>query len=328
MRTNKSTNNNSIYSLYALKFFCAIAIIVIHTLLYGKIYIMPLCRLAVPIFFIISGYFLLNDKNELSASIIYSNLKKIIYITVISSAIYVIFYCIIGKYNHIQYMNTKWWIYEILTGWGICGHLWYLTAYIEVLVILLLVEKYNLYKVLYLSIPLLIILNLILGSYSIFIGINNPYSALHTNFFVTGLPFVALGMLVRKHKDFFITKTNNIIIILCVIIAYIECLYVITHEDYFRGVGDIFICTPFAALAVFILCLKNENFGKRIARVGKKHSLFIYLYHNIVVFSIPLIVSLSSNYYKYESIVVTIITIILAILYSKIKKIIQYNVKK
>ena len=128
-----------------------------------------------PIFFIISGYFLLNDKNELSASIIYSNLKKIIYITVISSAIYVIFYCIIGKYNHIQYMNTKWWIYEILTGWGICGHLWYLTAYIEVLVILLLVEKYNLYKVLYLSIPLLIILNLILGSYSIFIGINLLY---------------------------------------------------------------------------------------------------------------------------------------------------------
>lgn len=328
MLRDKSINSNIIYSIYALKFFCAVAIIVIHTLLYGKIYLMPLCRLAVPIFFIISGFFLLNDKNELNANFIYSNLKKIIYITIISNAIYVIFYCFIGKYNHIQYMNTKWWIYEILTGWGICGHLWYLTAYIEVLICLIIVHKYKLYKLLYFSIPILLLLNVILGSYSIFGGIKNPYSALHTNFLVTGLPFVSIGMLIHKFQNVLIRKFKNYIIIICLMVAYFECIYVITHESYSRGIGDVFIFTPIAAIAIFVFCLKNKNFGKTIAWLGKGHSLFMYLYHNIVAFSIPLIVSLSSNYYKYESIVVTIITIILAILYSKIKKIIQYNVKK
>ena len=46
-----------IYSLYLLKCICAFFVVGIHFPFYGKGLLLPLIVVAVPVFFIISGYF-------------------------------------------------------------------------------------------------------------------------------------------------------------------------------------------------------------------------------------------------------------------------------
>ncbi|MCH5311501.1 MAG: acyltransferase family protein [Prevotella sp.] len=48
-----------VYSLTYLKGICAMLVVLIHTHMIGKVALIPFYRCAVPLFFMISGYFLM-----------------------------------------------------------------------------------------------------------------------------------------------------------------------------------------------------------------------------------------------------------------------------
>ena len=54
--------NNKIYSLFCLKGICAILVVFIHTDFFYRNLFTPISRMAIPLFFAISGYFLVNEK--------------------------------------------------------------------------------------------------------------------------------------------------------------------------------------------------------------------------------------------------------------------------
>lgn len=54
--------NNRQYNIDILRLICALLVVCIHCTNYSlREYILPITRIAVPIFFIISGYFLYSD---------------------------------------------------------------------------------------------------------------------------------------------------------------------------------------------------------------------------------------------------------------------------
>lgn len=76
-KCSANSKNKQICSLYFLKAICAFMVIMLHTP-FDKILkeiTTPICQIAVPVFFIISGYFFYN-KRELSYEVKLRNIIK------------------------------------------------------------------------------------------------------------------------------------------------------------------------------------------------------------------------------------------------------------
>lgn len=317
--------DNKVSSIHILKALCAFLVVIIHTKCVYKDYFLPICRIAVPIFFMISGYFLLNkDRNCIEYKKIVKAIIKIVKIAFIANIIYGIAFYIFDL-RSIGYLSFKFWIIEIFTGSAIVGHLWYLTAYIEVLLTIYFLQKINKLKILYYLIPCFIILNMLLGSYRYLIGIDHPYQFLHTNFLTIGLPCFAIGMLIKIYGKQITAIVKWWHVILCFIIAYSEGI--IKHKMGLHppGIGDIYLFTiPLAALT-FIAFLKKKNLycGQLIENIGEKHSLYIYLYHGLVLTLIVKYTDYSFQLPVIDALLIYLITILLSITSCNFAKFLQ-----
>lgn len=123
-----------------LRIICAFLVVCIHCngYLYED-YIMPLARTAVPVFFIISGYFLYNDVMDVVKKRVLSSIKKISVIFILSTILYSI-YALIISINTQQYgvfgNIGLWKLFVFIVNsspllFPCDFHLWFLIALIE-----------------------------------------------------------------------------------------------------------------------------------------------------------------------------------------------------
>lgn len=256
--------------IYSLKAFCAFAVVAIHSNLAHKELIVPLLRTAVPVFFIISGYFY----NIASTTRI---LKKIFKLCIITNVIYLLYHTIIYAYRGENYIieifNVNFFIRQLFFGNMIEGVLWYLTAYLEVIAILWFLQRYfNLKRIAIISFFLLII-GIICGAYG---------KVLHTqNYLLTGgalmigLPAVVSGMLIRIYEKRVLQINTTKVLLILLLFSYLEyySLFKFNNNSYHFG-GDIFIFTLPLAVSIFILVLKNRSLHiPYIEYIGKKIQL-------------------------------------------------------
>ena len=127
------------YSLDILKFLCAVLVVLLHIKTPWTEYILPITRAAVPCFFIISGYFLYQE-DEQSLQRIKRSFVKVGTILLWSSVLYALFKLITTSIN-ISYRDIIDFVLFNVNPFGY--HLWYLSAYMYVLVIfyILLVSR-------------------------------------------------------------------------------------------------------------------------------------------------------------------------------------------
>ena len=159
-------------------------------------------------------------------------------------------------------------------------HLWYIHAYLYVLIIFWLVNKYNLYKLLLYATPILIIVGLYLGKYHEIITGHNNSLYYSRNFLFTGLPFFTLGVFIKKNEKFINRYISRNIAIAGIIVF----LIIGSVEEFTLGLynktGDLYISTTFTATAIFTLFLKincdKENF---ISKIGRNDCLYVYILH-------------------------------------------------
>lgn len=259
------------HSIDTLKAICAIFIIYIHTpqpALWDSA-ITPLIRCAVPIFFIISGY-LTYGKKQIDKLII-RRITTISKMLCWGFIIYFLGFVVInGKdsLEHLQiFLSSGFLLFNIIP-YGM--HLWYLLAYIYVLIIIYFVEKYNLYKFLFYTVPILLFTALIFGKYSEVAQL----PPLHTrNFLFTGIPFFTLGMII-KHINKLPTIGWAITgCILFYIIGVIEVIYI-------NGLGELYFSSIFLSVSIFILFLNiKQRSDNPISKIGREDSLYIYVFH-------------------------------------------------
>ena len=270
------------YSMDSLKLICAILVMCIHTPQIENMvdYIAPLYRCAVPIFFMISGYFTYGKKN------LDSTIRRRIIDQLKIFCWALIFYFIVALFN--KGLGAFSILGSLMTTGCLLGnyvtyaeHLWYILAYVYVLLVMLLVERYNMYKFLFCITPVLLIIAVIAGTYSEML-FGHSYSLYYTrNFLFTGLPFFALGMIAKRMKSISVPA----MIASCMIFYATGLLEVKSFEF---STGDIYISTIFLSISIFLLFVNirqtKDNF---ISRTGREDGLYIYIFHFFVAISVP-----------------------------------------
>lgn len=263
------------YSIDTLKLICAILVISLHVPLpEGSIdYLTPIMRCAVPVFFMLSGYFTYS-KSGLN-NVIRKRIMKQVKVLCWAFLLYLFISFVDVGAEAIRGLKVlfspRCFLCNILP---YAGHLWYISAYIYVLIIILFIDKYNLYKLLFYITPVLLIVAISIGMYSeIFLNCTFPtyYSR---NFLFTGLPFFALGMMIRLLKKI---PSTPILIVSLITFYFLGLAEVMKLKN---GAGDMYFSTIFISVSIFLLflsiCQPKDNI---FSRLGREDGLYIYILH-------------------------------------------------
>lgn len=190
------------YSIDLLKFTMAVLVVFLHSDWVGTGYVNPIARCAVPTFFMISG-FLLYDGHTIGSDRIVRNLKNIWHIFVWSSSLFLVMkemsYIIKGDF----WLPSSKQIFKFLlfNEHPFYWHLWYIPAYLYTLVIMWIVDKYNLYTYLFFAAPLLLLGDLVFGKYSVMLW-EREFDAIYVrNFLFVGVPYFSLGLIIKRYMD-------------------------------------------------------------------------------------------------------------------------------
>lgn len=295
--TNKYIGGG-ISSLFVLKAIAAFCVVVIHFPLVLRYECYPFIYTAVPLFFVITGYFLYKESSKDIIESGKKQFRKIVRITLITSLVYYIYNIVIAIIKGSDFPLPFYSIYDVIIwivfGFNFSGPLWYMTALCWTLLIIIILYQIGWQKLLYLT-PLAFVLYNIILAHPLK-DLTLPWY-LETNFISTGLPWVSVGMFIKKNEGRIEqTISSNIIwITLLVVVAlrYIE-------QYYFVGAEPRVMLNVPLVIVIFLLCLRYKRFGEGslLAKLGKTHSTNIYLYHsliggtllfigNIFAFSIP-----------------------------------------
>lgn len=286
-----SSKKNRTESIDVLKFILAFLVVGIHAP-FSYISEVAFARIAVPLFFMITGYYL----PTMNTDKFRKHIKKILFLTIVSTLFYLIHSYIQLAYGSsvsadwlAENFNLKklcdWILYNNIP---IGSHLWYFYALLYVFLILYIFNKFKHINFLFKILPILFLCNYLLSF--------GP-SIYYRNFLFTGLPYVLLGCLFRKYEEHLLklfSKSHTLIIgfILFSFGLGIELLIykwfgLITYRDHYL------FTLPMAAF-IFLLALKHPHYGtgSYIALIGRKYSAYIYIMHPFFIFLIHYILNI------------------------------------
>lgn len=270
-------------NLDVIKAICAFLVICIHISYKDEVgqIVTPLCRIAVPIFFMITGFFYKKTKTPPLKQI-----RRVFVLIILSNLLYLVSGIIL---NGSATIPTKDDIIDslIFNSSPYSFHLWYLNALLYVLIIMYLADKIKIKKYLYFFIPVLLVVNIIYGQYSLVI-LNKDLDPIYMrNYLFMGLPYFLIGNLLYKHREkienkITIKKLGMLIIILAITTVLEE--YVLNNAK-MDSIGDIYISTTFLAIAIFLFALKAKQVKAEnvLAIVGRKYATYIYIVHVLFI---------------------------------------------
>lgn len=325
-------NLNRKIGLDVLKCIAAFLVVCIHASFYDKFgdYFTAISRIAVPIFFMISGYFYTRTVEKENQN---KQILRILKLCIIANVLFFIYKILVAFVmskdivlilkDFFSINNIKQLI--LLNESPFAIHLWYLNALLYVVIIMKFINRYDKYKVLYIITPFLLLTNLLLGKYSLLI-IKREYShMLVRNFLFIGLPYFAIGNYIEKSfKERKININNKLMIFFTVLLIITTVLerYILDKFNLDKF-SDMYISTIFLSIIVFLIFLTYENkkdikIVNYIAKIGREYSLNIYLLHIVVIDIMKKIFGGFLFYNYFAPIVVFVVTILICILYKKI----------
>ena len=312
-----------------MKAICAFLIVCIHVPFPGKVgaYFTALTRIAVPIFFMITGYFYSDTVARHKEK---RQIKKIFYLVVEANVLFFIWNTtldVLRRNSIVTYIQT------IFTGKNIlkflalnesplAGHLWYLGAILYVLVIVSLADKLNCRKVLYCLTPVLLIADLVFGKYSLLIFHREFPYILVRNFLCVGIPFFCIGNLIREKRcsENWNKKVLQVLIVVFAITSLAE-RFVLVNAG-LNATRDHYLSTTFLAICFFVYALKSNWRNERVAVIGRKYSTWLYIIHPIFITGFAVItgkLGIKSIYRCIAPIMVYCATLIFLIILQKVK---------
>lgn len=315
----EETKGKRLNDLDVLKVICAFLVICIHISYKGNLgnTITPLCRIAVPIFFMIIGYFYYKtSKSPLK------QIKKVLILIILANCLYFVFGIMIN--GQIE-LPTKEDIVKslIFNSSPFAFHLWYLNALLYVLIIVYIADKLNIRKKMYFLIPVLLITNIIFGEYAIAL-FNKDYDPIYMrNFLFIGLPYFLIGDLLYKNKEnlikkFSIKKLTILIPIFALTTVLEEHILTINKMD---AIGDIYISTTFLAIAIFLFSIQAKQVSdeNKLAIIGRKYSTYIYIVHLVFIDIFNKYISSNNILNNSIQIIIFFASLLVAIIYVNFK---------
>lgn len=266
-------------SLDFLKGVACIGVVLIHVTfpgIFGAV-LSKLSIFAVPLFFMISGYYAYDEKGKTQTKI-KRRAIKVLKIFCMALLLYVPY----RMFRMYELGQLKSWIegaVRIETFFNAiffhsfdyigAEHLWFLSALLYTYLLMLAVDKYELYYLFYKLLPMLLGLNVLSG-----MGI---IGALGGTFLIRAVPFFVLGNYVVSHRQIVENYSNTVL-------------------KLFIATNAIFICICFGmdwkynpyqfaviaySFAIFVYAIKNpnNNVSEKIELLGRKYSLYVYVIH-------------------------------------------------
>lgn len=309
------------YGFDSLKLICAFLVVCIHAPFPETVnyIITPIARIAVPIFFMISGYFYSKEQVK-------KQVTKIFKLIIISNFIYFVYDIAtsIIKGNLLLFFQKTFNITNLIDVLlfnisPFSDHLWYLNASLYTIIIISFIKNKIKTKKIYLIIPILLICDLIFGKYSIAI-FNEEFPYIYVrNFLCVGIPYFLLGNLLSDYKEKInIPRFNlHILITIFAITTLLEKIILIHYNV--NATRDHYISTTFLSVFVFLLFAIYANRKNIYSNLGKKYSTFVYLYHPLIL---NVFIHIMGGNYIYQilaPVLIFVSSIFCAIIYEKIK---------
>ena len=300
-----------INSFSIIKLIMAFLVVTIHfPLRNGGDYFVAFGKTAVPVFFVISGYLLFRDDSKEMMQRLWKQTKRIFLITVISNAAYAL-YCLITEGMHIfgvtYFTEQRIRAFLLYNVSPFSEHLWFLGSMLYALLIIMLLTKLKILKKVMYAAPLLILTYM-------FLSWNDPMEPFaYRNALLIALPYLSMGMLVRRYEDKLMKIKAPFYWIAALILCVTTVLEIRMHTF---GTGVPFISTEILTYVIVLLCLKYKDFGKNTIaeRLGRQCTLFVYIAHImiglIIIDNTPANIGLFS---KYGAITAFVISLILAV---------------
>ncbi len=275
------------YSVDTLKLLCAFLVVLIHVPSDWKAAVLPLTRVAVPIFFMISGYFIYTDDCKKFDTKLKKTFTKILLITCLGFTFYSINALLFDSvslsdlFSDTQSTPLESAIKLFLFNYPVENFLilWYLLAFLYTLAVFIVANRFITFKLL---LPIIIIL---LTITSIVTYLEYPLTDTYSNYLVMnwllfGIPFFSIGIYVRQKSNYLLHINKNILffaIALFIITTYIEStLAPINYELYISSI--------LLGVSLFLASLnihqRKDNF---LSICGRKYSALIYLIHTLLI---------------------------------------------
>lgn len=267
------------HSIDTLKLICALLVVFIHCSYPYKAEILPITDVAVPLFFCISGYFVCGAKRSLK------RINRIVWIFIWSATLYLL------KTEVYHLLSTdEMWIPSLHTienfvffnDVAFSIHLWYLPAYIYVLIMAFLIDKYNIWKLsMGMIIPLLLVGVYIKYSISDVCPKEIEY---YRNAYFCGLPYFLTGALIkntppRMHQYHTVLKVP---LILTILGLFIMRYYLLGNSLLILVAREMNLLV--LSVCIFFLttiCIQQES--NLLSKLGRNYSLYIYILHLILM---------------------------------------------
>lgn len=284
--------NKSIDSFYILKSFCAFLVVFLHlpNILGEAILLQPLCRLGVPCFLMISGYFLYKESGGASEAIV-KQIKKLVWVIIEVNVVYMLFSVFSNFMQGKTIIPATWqtwqyWVTMFILGDSNDSVLWYLNAYIEALLILTVLIRYIYLggKTILRTSICLLLLSVLFNRYSFLFGKTFDIH-ISRNALTVALPCIIIGAVLHKNLHRINKKKSLIGFVVCLILSYLE--YGLLHVFDIDGSGaDYNLLTYPFATSVLSLCIayrdwKTTKIFKPFVWIGRYCSTNIYLYHSL-----------------------------------------------
>ena len=289
IQANKNGRN---YSLDFLKFISSFFIVCIHFEFPGKAgdFIIALARFAVPVFFMISGYYAYDDDRE-------RIINKIWRIARMYFSVVVLYFCfnIAVKLFAGQYREAVWYVstylriryivpFVFFNESNTAMHLWFLGALIYSYVIQLITVKFNVKDgITYVLSGVLLLIHLVAGFLFCVYGTQLPAFLLKNyvlrNFLFMGFPLFSVGRLIRKNEELLLMKIKGIHIAIMIVSGIAEA-FVICGVYRER---DLYLGAVLLAFSFFVTALKTKDsfYGDRAVTLFKTNSC-VYLIHVMI----------------------------------------------
>lgn len=322
-------------TLNVIKCISAFCVIVIHcvTSVYEEYVsiLEAIIRVAVPIFVIISGYYsYFGDKSVDVFEKYKKRAIKIGKLIIITWIIYFIYkwIAIYPGDSFVQvisnvYNNNSIFALVVLNIEPLAWHSWFLYALLYCYILMLISTKYNInVNVFYKYIPVLLLLNIILGELSSLVSINIE-SSYSRNFLLYALPYFLIGYAI--HEKNLYNKISNKSLIITSILSII----LIIIERRATGRYNMYIGNIFLSIAICILGIKNPNAlkCKNLEWIGRNIYTHIYILHLVIVWILEMIEKnngiVPSKIWYINSIIVFVVTAIISICIYYINKILK-----
>lgn len=322
--------------LYSLQGIACIMVILIHSRFPGVIgySLNAIARFAVPLFFIISGYFTYTaDTKKL--------LKKMLHITklfILSFGVYVLYtYFLCRLNNNIQeFSNTiscmlmKENILKlaILNVVPLANHLWYLPALLYCYIFRLITKNKILSKS-YILAPFVLVGAYIYAIISIY---NNTFENIYIrNWMFFGVPLFCIGCEIKKlisSKKLNMNKISNTLLLslsfLGLVTTFIEIS--ILHKHGIYSMLEFFLGSILLTIPLFLFCIKNADSKlqiKPLSYIGENLSLMVYIIHPLFI---KIMNDIYISYYGntisdwYKPPIIIAVTLVFSLIYFKITK--------